>query len=338
MSATGLDLPVLMSEEHIRRREFVVARRGYDTAQVREFLEHVADQVRQLEAMLKAARQEAETAARTASKTRTDPYGAMADRIAGVIRAADQEAEAIRRDAKRDSETILAEARADADRIRADAEARASEIRSEADEALSEVRAQANRALSGLSTKREALVEQLATMQERLVVVARDLESAIGVPGPVEMRALEDAEVAGSSEPPAAMSPWAIPSERGAEVGDSPETPDEPAPGGPETGEPAAEGLEAPMGRSEAAQGEAIQEEAIEDETIVLHELEEPSGGDLAGPTEDREDDLDDDAQMALLDDAFEGLWEGPQGLRLEVPDMPPLDLDWGDVEGDERP
>ena len=327
MSATGLDLPVLMSEEHIRRREFVVTRRGYDTAQVREFLEHIADQVAQLEAMLKAARQEAETAARTASRTRTDPYGAMADRIAGVIRAADQEAEAIRRDAKRDSETILAEARADADRIRADAEARAREIRSEAEEALGEVRAHATRTLSGLSTKREALVEQLATMQERLVVVARDLESAIGVPGAIEMHAAEDAELADSSRPPSAQSPWAIPSERDAEVGDSPETPDEPAPGAPETGE-AAEGPTAPMGRSEA----------IEEETIVLHEPEEPTGGDLAGSAEEREGDLDDDAQMALLDDAFEGLWEGPQGLRLEVPDMPPLDLDWGDVEGDERP
>ncbi len=37
--SSDLDLPVLMSAEHIRRREFVAVRRGYDPTQVREFLE-----------------------------------------------------------------------------------------------------------------------------------------------------------------------------------------------------------------------------------------------------------------------------------------------------------
>ena len=45
MSATNLDLPVLISAEQIRRREFVTIRRGYDPDQVRAYLEQLADQM-----------------------------------------------------------------------------------------------------------------------------------------------------------------------------------------------------------------------------------------------------------------------------------------------------
>ena len=37
-------------------------------------------------------------------------------------------------------------------------------------------------------------------------------------------------------------------------------------------------------------------------------------------------------ALFAELDDpAYEELWEGTKAMRLEMPDIPPLDLDWGD-------
>ena len=39
MSATNLDLPVLISAEQIRRREFATVRRGYDPEQVRSLLD-----------------------------------------------------------------------------------------------------------------------------------------------------------------------------------------------------------------------------------------------------------------------------------------------------------
>lgn len=322
MSATGLDLPVLMSEEHIRRREFVVGRRGYDTAQVREFLEHVADQVRQLETMVQTARAQGEAAARAASTVRTDPYGKLADRVAGVLRAADQEADGIRREAKKDAERILAEARADAERILADAEAAAEELRTEAQAAaeemrtdaqaaLREAREQANRTIDGLSTKREALVGQLSAMQERLVVVARDLESAIGAP--TDRPIFE-----GIGEPTSAPSVWAT-EERSVE-------PEGQALGASEGDE--AEATPAPPDASAEEPPEAASEEPI-----VLHEAQDEAEVDAGEP----EGDLDDDAEMAVLDRAFEGLWEGADP-QLELPDIPPLDLDWGDLAEDDSP
>jgi DivIVA domain-containing protein len=322
MSATGLDLPVLMSDEHIRRREFVVGRRGYDTAQVREFLEHVADQVRQLETMLQEARRQGQAASRAATKAPVDPYGELADRVAGVLRAADQDAEGMRREAKKDAERILSEARADAERILADAEAAAAELRSQAEAeaeelrsqaqtALREARERANRTIDGLSTKREELVSQLAAMQGRLEAVARDLGSAIAIPD--DLTAPE-----GVAEPPPGPSVWSAGGR--AEGDDLPAT---------------QEGLGSVAGTGEPS--DAVETEAegvLAEEPIVLHEAEV---GDIEIEDDhgEPEGDLDDEAQMAILDHAFEGLWEGSDP-QLELPDMPPLDLDWGDLEEDD--
>ena len=276
MSATDLDLPVLMSADQIRRREFVATRRGYDPGQVRDFLDQVADQVQKLDLMLRDARTEADAALRAASEPRIDPYTQLAERVAGVLRSADEDADRIRRDARQQADRIIHEARADAERIRSDAEERAEKTRGEAELALQEARDQADRTIAGLSTKRDALVEQLATMQSRLIGVARDLESTLGT--------------------------------------------GEPQPNGEDHGaetKPAAEHRDAP----------------VEGRTVVLGEADLAPGR----PAGAAGDDLEADAQMALLDPAFEELWEGTETIELDVPDIPPLDLDWEDLAaGDE--
>lgn len=276
MSATDLDLPVLMSADHIRRREFVAIRRGYDPAQVRDFLEKVADQIQELESIIRESRLEADSAVRAAAQPRVDPYAQLAERVASVLRAADDESERAKREASAEAERILGEARADADQIRADAQARATEARESADALLREAREQADRTIAGLSTKRDSLVEQLATMQERLVGVARDLESTISDPDTMQ-------------EAAARPSPWVLPAE------------------------------------TEKAVPEP--DEAPSDRTIVL--------GDAAA-TDDPEAELDDEARMALLDPAYEELWDGTEAIALDVPDIPPLDLDWGQGEGEQ--
>jgi len=179
MSPTELDLPVLLSPEQIRRREFVTTRRGYDPDQVRDYLGQIARQVEQMEGLIREARLVAEASARAQAQPRTDPYEQLAARMAGLLRIADQEAERIRREAGEEAERLLREARADADRVRLDAQARAEEARDSADRALREARERADRTIAGLATRRETLVEQLAAMQERLLGVAKELEAAI---------------------------------------------------------------------------------------------------------------------------------------------------------------
>ncbi len=182
MSATELDLPVLMAAEQIRRREFVTIRRGYDQDQVRDYLDQLADQVELMASMIREARLDAESAIRAGASPKTDPYEQLARRVASVIREADDVAERTRSEASRDVERALEQARTDADRIRLDAQTHAEQAREEAERSVHEAREQADRTIAGLATRREALVGQLSQMQERLIGVARDLEDAIVMP------------------------------------------------------------------------------------------------------------------------------------------------------------
>lgn len=254
MSATELDLPILMSADQIRRREFVTIRRGYDPDQVRDYLEQLADQVDRMAAMIREARLEAATAGSAPTRPRIDPYQQLGDRVASVIREADQTAERLRAEAQRESEGMLREARADADRIRTDAQARAEEARTEAEHALQEAREQADRTIAGLAEQRQNLVSQLAQMRERLLGVARELEEAIEAPA-------DDAS--------------ALPGD----LVDVRTAGEEPSP-------------------------------PIEPQHERLFEPPPPS---------------------------YEELWEGTDTIHLELPDIPPLDLSWGDDE-DEVP
>jgi DivIVA domain-containing protein len=271
MSASELDLPVLASAEQIRRREFVTIRRGYDPDQVRDYLEQVADQVEQTEALIREARLEVEAASRAASEQRIDPYAELAARVADVLRGADAAAERTLREAKEEAERILREARGDADRIRADAQASAEEMRADADRTLRAAREQTDRAIVGLASKRDELVEQLATMQSRLLGVARDLEATIETSEHAEtVREGVSAETPARREGSEPMDPRAI----------------------------------------------------VIGEANVLDRAFEPG----------RPDD-----ETERRSPEFEAPWEGGESIELEMPDIPPLDLDWGDDKASEE-
>lgn len=272
MAATGLDLPVLISAEQIRRREFVTTRRGYDPDQVRHYLEQLADQVDEMASMIREARLEAEAAIRTNAQPRVDPYERLAKRMASVIREADEAAERFRVEGRREAERMLIEARADADRIRTDAQAKAEEARLRAEEALHGAREQADRTLAGLSGRREALVGQLAQMQERLLEAARGLESAIEMPSDqAPPQRPEAAAPASTREEPPTRTRKVVELRRGGETRAIPS--------------PAAD-------------------VPVED---------------LFGPA----------------DPSYAGLWDGTDTIAIEMPEIPPLDLSWGD-DGDE--
>ena len=301
MSATNLDLPVLMSTDQIRRREFVTTRRGYDPDQVRAYLEQLADQIELMRALLRDARQEAETAHRISAQPLEDPYERLAQRVSSVIREADKAAEAIRGDAATDAERLTREARAEADEIRTDAEAKAEKARAVADQAVRVAREEADRTIAALSARRDALVDQLASMRERLMGVARDLESAIDVqvtlPALASIEDLTGASVSGSA-------------------------PDEqPAPA--TNAAPASTQAPAPGATAVGRKTGGVAEEAADEteQPIVIGEAAEPTYG--HGP-EDEE---------PFVDPSYEELWEGSDAMRLDLPDMPPLDLDWGEGE-----
>jgi len=283
MSATNLDLPVLIAPEQIRRREFVTIRRGYDPDQVRDYMEQLADQVELMHSMLREARSQAQAAVRAVEQPRVDPYEQLAQRVSGVIREADAAAEKIRSGARQEAERVTYEARSDADRIRTDAQARAEQAKADADATVRQARAEADRTLAGLAARRTALVEQLTGMQERLLAVAHDLERTI--------------EIDGSEEPP-----------------------DPAADDGPQAGS-AADDAETATGTIGPTDLPAAPTRATE----PIVDVRDASDKQASGGGDDRFEELD--------DPAYEELWEGTQSMRLEMPEIPPLDLDWGDEE-----
>lgn len=278
MSATNLDLPVLISPEQIRRREFVTIRRGYDPEQVRAYLDQLAHQMELMRSMQREAQAEAEAALRATAQPRVDPYEQLGARVATVIKEADHAAETIRSDAQQDAERLTREARIEADRIRTDAQGKAEEARGRAETAVRMAREETDRTIAGLATRREALVSQLASMRERLIGVAQDLESAMEIK--VTMPDL--AEI---SE---------LLSDHGAGGG---------------SGNGVSMRFDPPA--VDATSGDA----GVVEETVVVEDAEEEDGADL-------------------IDPSYEELWGGTDALELDMPEIPALDLDWGD-DGD---
>jgi DivIVA domain-containing protein len=293
MSTTNLDLPVLISAEQIRRREFVTTRRGYDPDQVRGYLEQLADQIELMRVLLRDAQAEAQSALRTTAQPRRDPYQQLGERVASVIREADQVAETIKTEAHRDAELVTRDARAEADRVRTDAQAKAEDAHSQAETAVRAAREEADRTIAGLSTRRDALVDQLASMQERLIGVARDLESAMDVQvaipdfASIKDLRLEPDELEGSMQ-------------------------DQDT--GPNGTAPSASAADPAETEAEADLETGSEASAVGEPTIVVGE---------AG------DDADDDGP-SILDPSNEELWEGSDAMKL---DIPALDLDWGDLD-----
>jgi DivIVA domain-containing protein len=294
MSTTNLDLPVLISAEQIRRREFVTIRRGYDPDQVRGYLEQLADQIELMRVLLRDAQAEAQTALRrTNEQPRHDPYQQLGERVASVIREADQVAETIKTEAHRDAELVTRDARAEADRIRTDAQSKAEDARSQAETAVRAAREEADRTIAGLSTRRDALMDQLASMQERLIGVARDLESAMDVQvtipdfASIKNLRVESAERDGSTA-----------------GGHDRAGVDDPT--------------DAPTAETEADLETGIEASGIREPAIVVGEV-----GDIA-----------DDDGPTILDPSYEELWEGTDAMQLDIPalDLDWGDLDEGEA------
>jgi DivIVA domain-containing protein len=208
MSLTDADLTQRIDPEHIRRRRFAVAKRGFDPDQVREYLERVAEAMDRLEREAREARSEADAVVRGSRTARDDAYAELASRLSEVLRTADLHAEETRREAAEQAERTAVEARREAERTRLDAEGRAATARTEAEEILRRAKEEAERMLAGLASRRDAILADLQTMRERLVGVVERLETTMTSqdPLPEDVEAMLEAPT-----PPAAAAVPTVP-------------------------------------------------------------------------------------------------------------------------------
>jgi hypothetical protein len=65
---------------------------------------------------------------------------------------------------------------------------------------------------------------------------------------------------------------------------------------------------------------------------------EEPTGAREPTVVVGEAEDDPDDGEPGILDPSYEELWEGTDAMRLDLPEIPALDLDWGNAEGEDHP
>lgn len=190
----------MMRPEDIKNRTFANALRGYDRDEVRSFLGRVAESTQELHDQLSATEARlAETATEAApssvvhdaleastsmSGTDTDldaveraivdRYGALGDRIAELLRHADESAAAMVAAAENDSEAIRATAAAEAEQVRFDAEQQAAELLSEARTIRNEIDAYRDEVMAELESARS---EQESALAEAKAAAEADIET-----------------------------------------------------------------------------------------------------------------------------------------------------------------
>src|SRR5947209_729619 len=89
--------------DDIENKRFLTDLRGYDRAEVESFLRELASDYRDLLSKLEEAR-------RAAGVESRDPFERMGDQVAATLRAATEEAERVRADARQERADLLAEA------------------------------------------------------------------------------------------------------------------------------------------------------------------------------------------------------------------------------------
>jgi F0F1-type ATP synthase membrane subunit b/b' len=196
-----------ITSEHVRERArgglFAKALRGYDIEEVNVYLVKLANQMELAEHRPPETRAPVvQVAANAAVVDQGDPYERLAERLAGMLRSADKEAERLVEDAHAEAERSTIEARIEADRVRAEAEAAVEEARRQAEEILRNAKADAEESTSTLTAQRDALLTELREAQTKLLGAARMLatgaEELVGEPSELASSPLPEAPLAGT--------------------------------------------------------------------------------------------------------------------------------------------
>jgi DivIVA domain-containing protein len=169
----------LITSKQVRERAggglFARTLRGYDIEEVNVFLVKIANQMEAAEHRPPPETRAAavRSAANAAVVDQGDPYERLAERLAGMLRSADKEAERLVEEARRQAEEILRKAKADAEE-----------------------------STSSLTTQRDALLSELREAQTKLLGAARTLaagaEELVGEQSELPSSALPDAPSAGT--------------------------------------------------------------------------------------------------------------------------------------------
>jgi cell division septum initiation protein DivIVA len=182
MSAVDIGLFGPPSDEEELHPDFNKVLLGFDPRHVEEFVAQVEERIGLLEKKLRDTRSHLEAANRRAATAREEAYGEVAARMAELLRAADQQAEKLRRETEEAVSRRLGEATQQADQIRRESEVQADALRAQGESELAEARAECRRVLSELARHRDAVIGELQALRLHLIGLVDRVESAVEPP------------------------------------------------------------------------------------------------------------------------------------------------------------
>ena len=187
--------------ESFREPTFGRVWRGYDPDEVSAYVKRLTGRIQVLEHNVADFESELEQARKRIgsgadSSGREEAFETIAERLAGVLQAFDEDMLRIRNEAQGEADLIVEAAMADADRIRVDAQANAEEVRAEAERAAKEAREQADELLSGLETRRSSMLMEIRALRDRMLESARAIVPPAGVDQQADEVVIANDEVA----------------------------------------------------------------------------------------------------------------------------------------------
>lgn len=168
-------------EDHFQPK-FAKSFMGLNPHEVEDYIVESAERINRLEDELREARQQAETATRKYQRIRDDVYGEIAERMADLIRAAERQADKLRREAEEVEHRRVMEATREAEQIRRDAELEAERAKLEADAHVRRANDEAGRVLGGLVTSRDTVMDELLTIRRHLEALLTRVDAARALP------------------------------------------------------------------------------------------------------------------------------------------------------------
>jgi DivIVA domain-containing protein len=163
---------------------FEVQLRGYSRRQVDEFLARCRSQIRDLEQRLERSHNESEELRHDLATARQQALGAkpahqeVSERIAQILKLADDEARSEKTKAQDETERVRSEAREQAERMLTAAQEQAeraiTSARAEAEKTRNSARTEAERATSAARTEAERVTTTARAEAERLTTTARN--------------------------------------------------------------------------------------------------------------------------------------------------------------------
>jgi cell division septum initiation protein DivIVA len=180
--------------------------KGLDAEEVEAYIGQISSRMQSLEQALEEMREQRDAAQRRYATVKDEAYRQAAARMADVLRAADQQADKIRRESEDDRTRRVADAIQQAEQLRREAEADVHRMRQEAEQSLRMAQDESERLLGGLAARRETMISDMLVLKDRLAVLMEQLESTISLShaqGLVDMSASHPAEpapIAGAAE------------------------------------------------------------------------------------------------------------------------------------------